>query len=707
MAKNEFGTDLETAISELQHQVETAKNFIFSEFEEDWAKAEKYFAGEVDILDVEGRSKVVKTEVRDAIRNVLPNIMRAFLHSRKPVEYLPSVVALGDWSEQQSLFAAQVFWKSDGYRQLLSSVNDALKLKIGPMKVYWEEDPLPTFFYMTKVTADVIKQYEENPNIDIEEVVINEDSSPMMGDLVFYDIKGYEYKFNGNIVCESVPPHEFFIDRNSNGIADAEKRGVHGHSRDVTVGEAIDLGLNYDDWLGLDAADPEESEFSESGYWRRGYQKDKRYRSDSDDLLKHQFLLTEVYASYDLKGTGRPQLYKFWLGGASYEYIDHDEVDESDFVKFEVDPQPHSPLGRSLADIVITEQDTSTSLLRATVDNAHMANNPRLAADPVAVEFDDLMNRAIGAPIRKKARMLNSTIDTITIPFTGQGLLGLMEYLDKDTQEKVGVTKAAQGLDPNAMQSTDKEAVKNTIMLAQGQVELMVRNLVETGLIPAFTRILKLATRHFDPIQAVMTKGKVIPFPMKYVDTSLAAIPKVGLGTASPEQKIQSLGFVLQKQEQMMQEMGPDNPFTSFSQVYNTIEDILEESGLYNVGRYFNIITPDVERQLAEKRQKEQQDKIKFEQENKPVDPAMALVMTEKAKEDTKRLQIVSDARLEDLKLEQKSLKEAEELDIKRDELVQNRIISLLKIGQTEANNQIKREQDATEFKSRRTQESS
>jgi hypothetical protein len=669
MAKdlNEFGITLDDALGELDLRIETAVNFFYEEFEDDWSLAERYYAGEVDLDTVEGRSHVVKTEVRDAIRNVLPSVMRTILQARKIVDYIPTNAELAPWVEQQSLYATQLFWREGGYKLLLGSAKQAMKLKGSPIKVWFEEDPLPEYVDMTFVPAKMVKMLEEDEDVD----VISVDFSPTEGDeqqqQPLYDVKAYRYFKKGRIRLESVPIYEFFIDRNSDNIDDAIERGVHGHRRDVTVGEAISMGLDYDDWLSLDSEDPEQHMYVESSYWRRGYQKDKRHQMQSEDLLAHEFLLTQCYVRYDLDGSGRPQLYCFYLGGTSYEYLDHEEVDDSPFEMIEIDPEPFASLGHSIADLTIREQDTATALLRATVDNALMSNNPRHAADPMRVDFRDLMNNAIGAPIKTKGDP--NMINTISIPFTGQQLLPLLQYLEQDVQQKTGVTKAAQGLDPDALQSTDKDAVRNTIALAQGQVELMVRNIVETGLIPIFRKMLKLSMSHYGAMVMVRTKGVDIPVPQGVFDPYTIAQPNIGLGTASPEQKMQALMFVLQKQEAIMQEMGKDNPFTSLTQIYNTIEDITELSGLPNVGRYFNVVTPTIEKQLAKrdaenaKAQQEQAEKMK------PLDPGKAHVMAEHGKTQAKVLEIKANQITKAAELEQKSTQAAEELDFKYDEL--------------------------------------
>ena len=73
----------------VQNAVQDAVDFIESEIADDRIKAQRYFDGEVDIGEEEGRSKVVATKVRDTVRNIKPSLMRVFLNTDKPVEYVP------------------------------------------------------------------------------------------------------------------------------------------------------------------------------------------------------------------------------------------------------------------------------------------------------------------------------------------------------------------------------------------------------------------------------------------------------------------------------------------------------------------------------------------------------------------------------------------------------------------------------------------
>jgi hypothetical protein len=682
------GITLETAITELGILIEDADDFVTSELESNWADAERYYKGGTDLEEYEGRSNVVKTEVRDAIRNTLPSVMRTLLHARKPVDYFPTSIQHAAWVEQQAEYVTQLFWETDGYYQLYNALVEALKLKIGVLKAAWEPNPKPVFNRYTNVSFEFVESLLADDTFEVEDYEVTD---TQLGGVTLYNVEGYRVHENGAIIQEAVPNYEFFISRNVNSIEQAKARGVHGQKGIVSVSEALEMGLpDGTDWLALDAEDPEQSDKTSSSMARRGYAKQGENDPSSVDVLRHQFLLTEAYVEYDLKGEGQTQLYKFYLGGTSYTYLHHEEVEDSPFSLIIPNPIPFTVYGDSMADLTMNEQDTSTSLLRAMIDNAHASNGAKIAADPTKTNFDDLMNPAINAPIRKRA---GDTIQTIQIPFTGQGNLAALQYLDQDVQNKVGVTKAAQGLDPDAMQSTDKNAVLNTIMTGQGQTELMVRNIIETGLIRHFKLLLRLSIRHHSPIRLMKTKGKVIPINIQMFDPDAVAVPAVGLGTASPMQKQAALTFIYNEQKQVMDKYGPNNPFTSYSQIYNTLEDLMEANSIYNVGRYFNIVTPQIEEQWAKAQQEQAQLAQEQAQKSQPMDPSKAFITVEAQKAELKRLDIAAISQREAQKLSFEATKAAEELDIKRDQLVLERAVKLAEVGQQARELEIKKEQ--------------
>jgi hypothetical protein len=196
-----------------------------------------------------------------------------------------------------------------------------------------------------------------------------------------------------------------------------------------------------------------------------------------------------------------------------------------------------------------------------------------------------------------------------------------------------------------------------------------------------------------DRIQVVRTKGLVLPIDVTMFDPDLAAEPNVGLGSASHQEKLATLNFILQKQEQIIGQFGMDNPFTNLSQMYNTLEDIVEMGGMRDPGRYFQVVTPQMEQQIAQERAKAAQ--AQAQQNPPPMDPSKALLQVEQLKASIRKLEITSDARQKELDLQFKATESVEKLDIERDRLVQERMIKLREMGEQRLNAMIESKQEA------------
>lgn len=696
MAKKERIADLLPSIVD---SIEDAVDFVVSEFSDDFEKADRYYNGEVDIEVEEGRSKAVSTTVRDSIRNIRPSIMRVLTSNRKRlVDYVPNNVMIANAVEQQQAYVHQLFWANGGYMILRDAIDESLLHRYGPVKTYWESNPPPEFVRITGITLDEVQFLSEMDGVTVLNVVPTVGIGEEEDGFEFYDVECERALTNGAIRMEAAPYGEFFISRNARSTADA---AVHGHRRSVTVAEAVDMGLYYSKWQDLDDEDPEQALIVGQADERRGYSKEEE--PERGDILSHRFLLTEAFVRVDLLGTGQQQLYCLYLGGTNYTLLKLEDGGDAYYRESETpwdvirhDPRPFGVVGNSLADITVEQQDILTSLLRGMLDNVHMSNNPRLAANPAAVNFDDMQNWNIGHPIRMKGQ--GNTIQVIQIPSQIQSTMPMLTYLDQDSQNKVGVTKAAQGLDPAAMQSTDKQAVQNTIQLAQGQVELCVRNIIETGIIGIFRKLLRLSIQHMDRFQVVQMRGMIVPVDQALFMPNLQAQPQVGLGSVTDEQRAVGLAQTLQTQMGIMEKLGTDNPFVQMSHIYNTLEDLTETFGLYNVSRYYNMVTPEVEAAFAQQ-QAQKMAQIEAAKKGQAMDPAIALIETEKIKAGTEKLKIISNSRSKALELQLRALEHDAQDDLERDKMAQARALDSAKIlGETAIKvdqNQISREQAA------------
>jgi len=664
-------TELEIE-SIVQAAIDDAVDFVESEISEDRITAQRYYDGEVDIGYEDGRSKVVATKVRDTVRAIKPSLMRVFLSTARPVEFMPHGPEDVNMAEQATDYVHYEFQRSNGYRVLNDAFHDALIKKQGIVKAYWEEMPEAEIYTYTNLSDDEYTFLVQDDDVTVLEHTVEQEMS--------MDEQGVEMKtpvhsakvsrkaYAGCLKIESVPPEEFFVDRNCRTLEDAH---VVVHRSDMRASDLIAMGFEADEILKLDSFDAGTEMTEAERHERQGYSSD--FDETSSDPSMRSVTLTEAYMRMDVDGTGVAVLHRFLCGGTKYKLLDYELADELPFAKFEVDPEPHTFYGRSIADLVLDDQDAATSILRGILDNVAMTNNPRVGIVDGAVNIDDVLNNEIGAIVRMRQA---GAVQDLAVPFTAGQTLSALTYLDQLVEGKTGVSRASMGLDPDAMQSTTKAAVQATVQAAAGQVEVMVRNLAD-GARDLFGLMLRLLQKNMEDGAMMRMNGRFQPVDPKAFDIDMDVTINVGLGTGREEEKTNALAMALQQQTMVYQTYGPMNGLVSLTNIRNTLTDMLASSGIRNADRYFAPITPEIEMQLM---QMQQQQQAMMAQQGQSQDPATAMVQAEAMKAQTRAQVDMQRAQMDDArKREDMTMQD----DLKRDQMAQNLYVDAAKtLGQ-------------------------
>lgn len=603
--------------------VQDAVDFIESDIAPDRIKAQEYFDGSVDIGQEEGRSKVVATKVRDTIRQIKPSLMRIFLSHEKPVEFIPEGPEDVAMADQATRYVQKRLEQSNGFRILSDAFDDALRKKAGIVKAWWEDYSKSEIFTFTDLSDEELMLVMNEPGVEVIEhsmtaiEQVDEMGIPMP--IQMHDVKISRTEARGKMCVSSVPPEEFFIDSRAR---DVETAYIHGQRVEMRVGDLVEMGFAFDEVVDLGSFDDGGDDMSdEERDARRGYISDASDDASAADPAMNKVTLTEAYMRVDVDGTGVPVLHRFLLGGTGYKLLDYEPADESPFAVFEIDPEPHAFFGRSIYDLIKNEQDAGTAVLRGILDNVAMTNNPRTAAVEGMVNMGDLLNNEVGGVVRM--RQIDAVRD-LSVPFVAGQTLPALQYLDDLVEQKTGVTRASQGLDPDALQSTTKAAVTATISAAAAQVETMARNLAEGGMRRLMKLMLRLAIKHASGPEMVRLTSAFVPMDPRVWNADMDVTVNVGLGTGREEEKQMALAATLQTQMGIMQTYGPQNPIVGLTEIRNTLADMLFSAGLRNADRYYKPMNPQIEQQLAEQ---QAQAAAQQAQQGQPQDPQAAAFM--------------------------------------------------------------------------------
>jgi len=631
--------DQDTIQNIARDAVTDALDFIESEVSEDRIKAQRYFDGEVDLGAEEGRSGVVATKVRDTIRQLKPSLMRIFLSNDKYVQYVARRPEEVRQAETATQYVHAHFTERNGYKVMADAIHDALLKKAGIVKVYWDEYQTGKMYDLTGLTEQEYMMIAQEDDVEIIEqsvettIVIDEFGTEIEAPI--YDVKLMRRKTEGKLCVDPVPPEEFFIDRNSKSIEDFY---VCGHRTEMRVGDLVAMGYDFDEVSMLTSISEHDTLAEAEDFERRGY--DQMDEEDIKDPSMRKVAVTECYMRMDVDGTGIPTMQKITLGGGQYKLLDYEACDDVPFAVYEVDPEPHAFFGRSIADLIMDDQDASTAILRGVLDNIAMTNNPRLSMVEGQVNIDDLLNNEIGGIVRMKQP---GAVQEMTVPFAAGQVLGAAEYYDQIVEQKTGVSRASNGLNPDALQNTTATAVQITQSAAAGQVEVIARNLAEGGVNRMFKLMLKLLAENSpDEVMMRISGDQFAPIDPRSWNTEMGISVNVGLGTGKDDQKAAALQATLQTQMQIWQAYGATNGLVGMTNIRNTLADILALGGYRNADRYYLPMNPEMEQQLIMMEQQKAQQAAMSQQDQQ----AQALVQAEtiraqaKAQSDMAKIQL-------------------------------------------------------------------
>ena len=628
--------------------IENAREYIETDVAPQRRLADQYYQGYTAVKAENGRSKIVVTRVRDAVKSVIPSLARVFTQSDTIAEFSSELEADEKTCKEQTLFVNQVFHKFGGYSALIQGSTDALKAKIGVVKVTLEQAQVATHTFEDFVTPDELRLLQSDETQQITEMTppmpapVDEatmamqqqmqpqpqmqpgmDPSQMQQqpepqqdpDNVVYGVVLTKQSFRNKWHLDPVPPECFFISRGATCVDDARVIGI---AQNLEVWEAMQvLGISEEDLVGADR-DPE---LDDEALSRTG--SDPTPEEDGNDPLSKEVLVCEAWMRLDEDGDGIPELRHIITVGTGYRIISDEPTNCVPLAVFKAELQPHQFFPICMAEDLEQDQDGQTALLRSIIDNAAQVNTPRTAAVESQVNIEDLMNPEIGAIVRTKQP---GQIEELTTPFVGGQTLAVLQYMESIAEARSGVTKMSQGISADILQSTAKEAAGAMVQGSDARIEMMARNLAETGVKDLFLCILRTAMYEMKGPQSVQTLTGYTEVRPDLWHDQVAVNVNVGLGNGRVGEKAIVLGEIGQMQQQVMQMLGLDNPLAGWEQFRKTMVDKAKLAGIRNTQDYLPRVSEPVLKQITQQMQQAQA------QQGKQPDPTAGLVQAEQVK---------------------------------------------------------------------------
>jgi hypothetical protein len=570
----------------VRYEVQQALGYYDTEFSQDRIEAMDYYLGEPFGNEQSDRSQVVSTEVSDTIEHIMPSLMRIFTQSDEYVRFVPHGPEDVGVAEQASDYCNWIINNDNrGFEIMHNWFKDALILKLGVVKFYWDEKTdVDTEEYeglneqeLTLLLADEEVEVTEQDERTVGEDLFLPDGTVVPAP-VLYDIKVKRTKTDGSVVIENVPPEEFLISNRAKSLDDAH---FVAHRSEMSVSDLVAMGYDQDEverYAG--ASDLETTEERTS----RFEDLEATPSFDSADPSMRSVLVTECFIRSDYDGDGIAEFRRVLTIGDGCHILENEQCDHLPFAILSPILMPHRAVGRSVAELIMDVQLIKSTLMRQLLDNIYNTNNARVVAVEGQVNLDDLLTNRPGGIVRTRTA---GAVQPLQVPEVSRSVFPALAYMDSVREQRTGISKQSMGLDADALQSTTATAVAAMQAASQGKIEMIARVFAETGVRSLFRGILHLVTKYQNKAKMIRLNNNFVPIDPRQWEHMYDVQINVGLGTTQRDQQLATLFQIAAKQEGIMATMGPNNPIVTPIQYRNTLARIAELSGFKDVDSFF------------------------------------------------------------------------------------------------------------------------
>ena len=562
-----------------------------------------------------GHSRIKCSDIMDTIEWMMPSFIKAFAGTAESISISPQNEEDVEKSEKlEKLLNWQFMGRHcKGFTVIYEWVKSCLIYGTSVIKITWQDKYIKKGFDLPIATDDQIYQMQGDDMVkdldgepqDIQAgTIIDEDilalanTDPTLlnyiGQVnaqsmqvqpvaldnfrVWRNVHGKKLikSYSGPLV-EVISPEDFYMDPEAKSIEDAQfvihrVWRTYGYLKEK---ERDGIYSNVDEvkaWLDRDKESYINSERAQR-YNSADAIDPANYAIDSEDkqIARHKLEVFEWWGLLDLTDEGYQEPYLVVFCGETILRMELNPYGHGQppFEVLRPMLDPFKFTGVSIPELVGEFQAVKTALFRQILDNVSYQNNGAW-----------LVNRNAGVDINALLNMRPNTIvrSNITsgavVPLTPPNLQGypltMIELVDSMLQKRTGVTSYNQGLDANSLNKTATGITK--IMDASVQrIELQARVMAETGVKPAFQKILMLNQQFMDQTVVIRVFNKPLEISPDDLIGDFDVSVDVGGATSKNETRVQQMMMLIQSSSLMMSTgvMRPQN-------IYEICKKIME-----------------------------------------------------------------------------------------------------------------------------------
>ena len=656
----------EELVAHLNNEIEASTGNFNTELSAQREENMEYYLGEKFGNEIDGRSEIVTTDVRDTVEYIMPSLMRIFTTHNNIAEFEPQGPEDMEMAQQATDYVNYVFNKqNNGFKVLYDAFKDALISKTGVIKHFWEErEEIKTDTYenLTEVEYQSVLANDEMEIIELSKNILEKAQTDDFGTLISPEVTSYDLKVKctkkyGQVRVISVPPEEFLVSIRASSL---ENASFVCHRVKKSVSDLILEGYPKSVVEDIPTYTQNNAEYNEERQARYSYDEDSS-PADEGTGPSRKVWIDECYSYIDYNNDGIAELRKITLGG--HTILDNVEIDSIPFSTICPLPIPHKFHGMSVADTVKDIQLIKSTIVRNILDNMYLTNNARYAVLAGQVELDDLLSSRPGGIVRMRSP---NAVTPLPTPQMSGDAFRMVQYLDQVREERSGVSKMTQGLNPDVLTShVTSGAVAAVTESSMQRIELIARIFAETGIKDLFRNIYQLIQRYEDRKKVFYLNNKFVPIDVSRWRDNLNCTVNVGVGSGSQQTKMQTMGGIMTIIQGLIQNGGMGTMVTP-QNVYNAVSEYITQSGYKNpdmfVANPANMPPPQppeptVEEKIANQKAQIELEKLKLEAAEVELDTKIKQQALELKKRQAK---VDTMIKMEELKLKQQKLEQGE-----------------------------------------------
>ena len=274
----------------------------------DRAEAIRRYYGEPYGDELEGRSQVISRDFADAVDWIMPSLMRIFMTtdflSFDPVEQNDEEAA-----RQETDYVNHVIMKeNNAFIVLHDWFKDALMLRNGYVKTFWDETEDTTIETYTDITIEALAYINQQKSLYADSVdVLEQEAKPSIDPLTGMPVELYDIKLRctskkGRVKIDPVSPDEIRVSNRTRG--DLRECVFFQHVARKTRTELIEMGLGKKFVYDL----PTYSYSSNESQERQKLADEKTLTNENKDKSTDEIEYKETYVMVDYDQDGKSEL---------------------------------------------------------------------------------------------------------------------------------------------------------------------------------------------------------------------------------------------------------------------------------------------------------------------------------------------------------------------------------------------------------------